>query len=635
MACEARILNHYNPATDLVLQTDASSHGLGAALLQNGNPIAYASRALTRTEQNYAQIEKECLSVVFGLERFDQYTFGRHVIVENDHKPLEVLMKKALHAIPKRLQAMRMRMGRYDVDLKYRPGPQMILPDTLSRAHPELAGDTEPSPFDCVNAFTLMPVTDRRLEELREATTADDTMQELISVIRDGWPDRKDDLPELVKPFFDVRDTLTEQDGIILKGERLVIPPSMRADVKQRLHAAHLGHESMLRRAHELIYWPKMNHEIKQLADSCDICQAHSPRQSKEPLIPHQRGDTPWQKIGIDLFSIDQRDYMVTVDYLSNFWEVDYLSLTTTSAILTKLKAHLARYGIPQVIVSDNAQFTSQEFQDFTQTYGIQHDTSSPDHSKSNGKAQTAVKSAKKLIKKCAAEQTDPYLALLELRNTPMQGINLSPAQMLLQRQTRSTLPIRSQLLSPRVSEPHRDIERRVATQVKTHDRHAKPLEHIPIDRPVLFDKFDSLRRKLVWSKGVITGIHQAPRSYIIKDSGGAEFRRNRVHIKPVTPETPTTIDTAAPAVPCSHDTAQNGLAPSWFSLTTQLQHLPCLDLLDPLVLGLPCLPRNPVQIQDLSGLSDNQLISRIMSPEVQDYNGWRGWVINFWSVRD
>ena len=230
--------------------------------------------------------------------------------------------------------------------------------DTLSRAHPELAGDTEPSPFHCVNAFTLMPVTDRRLEELREATTADDTMHELISVIRDGWPDRKDDLPELVKPFFDVRDTLTEQDGIILKGERLVIPPSMRADVKQRLHAAHLGHESMLRRARELIYWPKMNHEIKQLADSCDICQAHSPRQSKEPLIPHQRGDTPWQKIGIDLFSIDQRDYMVTVDYLSNFWEVDYLSSTTTSAILTKLKAHLARYGIPQVIVSDNAQFT-------------------------------------------------------------------------------------------------------------------------------------------------------------------------------------------------------------------------------------------------------------------------------------
>ena len=145
--------------------------------------------------------------MVFSLERFDQYTFGRHVIVENDHKPLEVLMKKALHAIPKRLQAMWMRMGCYDDDLKYRPGPQMILPDTLSRAHPDLAGDTEPSPFDCVNAFTLMPVMDLRLKELREATTADDTMQELISVIRDGWPDRKDDLPELVKPFFDVRCT--------------------------------------------------------------------------------------------------------------------------------------------------------------------------------------------------------------------------------------------------------------------------------------------------------------------------------------------------------------------------------------------------------------------------------------------
>ena len=145
-----------------------------------------------------------------------------------------------------------------------------------------------------------------------------------------------------------------------------------------------------------------------------------------------------------------------------------------------------------------------------------------------------------------------------------------------------ATLHIRSQLLSPRVSEPHRDIERRVATQVKTHDRHAKPLEHIPIDRPVLFGKFYPLRRKPVWRKGVIKGIHQAPRSYIIKDGGGAEFRRNWVHIKPITPETPTTIDTAV-------------LAPSWFSLTTPIQHLPCPDLLDPLVLGLPCLPRIPV----------------------------------------
>ena len=82
MAAEAPLLGHYDPKAPITLQTDASSHGLGATLLQDSRPIAYASRALTPTEQRYAQIEKECLSVVYGLERFDQYTYGRPVNVE-------------------------------------------------------------------------------------------------------------------------------------------------------------------------------------------------------------------------------------------------------------------------------------------------------------------------------------------------------------------------------------------------------------------------------------------------------------------------------------------------------------------------------------------------------------------------
>ena len=140
MACEAPLLSHYNSSAKLTLQTDASSHGLGATLLHNGTPITYASHALTQIECNYAQIEKECLSIVFGLEHFEQCTFGCPVMAENDHKPLEALIEKSLHAIPKCLQAMRMRIARYKIDLRYKPGPSMVLPDTLSHAHPEFSG---------------------------------------------------------------------------------------------------------------------------------------------------------------------------------------------------------------------------------------------------------------------------------------------------------------------------------------------------------------------------------------------------------------------------------------------------------------------------------------------------------------
>ena len=79
-----------------VVVADSSKDGLGATLLQDGKSIVYASGALTSAEQNWAQIEKETLAVVFGLERVDQCTYGRKIVTENDHKPLAVILKKPL-----------------------------------------------------------------------------------------------------------------------------------------------------------------------------------------------------------------------------------------------------------------------------------------------------------------------------------------------------------------------------------------------------------------------------------------------------------------------------------------------------------------------------------------------------------
>ena len=108
------VLAIYDPDKDLVLQVDSSKDGLGAALLQDGHPLEFASRSLKPAERKWAQIEKEALAVLYGLERFDQYTYGRPVIVENDHKPLETILKKTLSQAPKRLQDILMKMFRYN-----------------------------------------------------------------------------------------------------------------------------------------------------------------------------------------------------------------------------------------------------------------------------------------------------------------------------------------------------------------------------------------------------------------------------------------------------------------------------------------------------------------------------------------
>ena len=119
---------------ETVLQYDASDTGLGATLLQTSQPVVYASRSLTDTECNYAQTEKELLAIVFGAEKFNQYTYGRKVIVESDHKPPEVICRKPLVAGPKHLQRMLLRLQNYNLEIGFKPGQHMYLADTLSRA---------------------------------------------------------------------------------------------------------------------------------------------------------------------------------------------------------------------------------------------------------------------------------------------------------------------------------------------------------------------------------------------------------------------------------------------------------------------------------------------------------------------
>ena len=127
----APVLAYYKP---LEVQCDSSQAGLGAALMQGGHPIAYASRALTETMTRYAQMEKEMLGIVFAVEKFNDYTFGNKTIVFSDHKPLESILKKPLHLAPKRLQGMITRLQKYDLEVRYEKGSKMFLADTLSRA---------------------------------------------------------------------------------------------------------------------------------------------------------------------------------------------------------------------------------------------------------------------------------------------------------------------------------------------------------------------------------------------------------------------------------------------------------------------------------------------------------------------
>ncbi|KAK3732352.1 hypothetical protein QZH41_004326 [Actinostola sp. cb2023] len=171
------MLRYYNLEEEVTLQCDVSKSGLGAALLQNGQPVAYASRALTSAETRYAQFEKELLAIVFACEKFESYIYGRDLVtVETDHKPLESIILKPLHAAPQRLQRMLLRLQKYRLRLRYTKGKEMFLADTLSRA---FLPSNDTSKFvhgletvDHTELYYLSATQDGSRSSMRQQTTA-------------------------------------------------------------------------------------------------------------------------------------------------------------------------------------------------------------------------------------------------------------------------------------------------------------------------------------------------------------------------------------------------------------------------------------------------------------------------------
>ena len=205
LVTQAPVLAYYSPKKELVIQCDASSLGLGAVLLQEGQPLAFASRALTDPETRYATIEKEMLAVMFALEKGHQIVLGCDVVVRTDHKPLEAITKKPLDRAPRCLQGMLLRSLAYDIEVQYVPGHTRHLADMMSRSYLPAKGQDTYSEFKAVNVVQFLPIGQERLEKFRLETERDSTMQVLKTTILKGWPEDKSRVSPLVTPHYSVR----------------------------------------------------------------------------------------------------------------------------------------------------------------------------------------------------------------------------------------------------------------------------------------------------------------------------------------------------------------------------------------------------------------------------------------------
>ena len=342
----APTLRYYDVSEPVTVQTDASEHGLGAVLLQGGQPIAFASRTLTPTERNYAQIEKECLSIVFGCEKFSQYILGRQdVVVETDHKPLEPIFRKSLLSAPQRLQRMLLRLQRFSVTVTYKKGSEMYISDMLSRAALPRKEKCDTSIERNFEIFAMqltqidhrahVRISDPKMVEIRTLSKEDPEMMTLKRVVLTGWPEQKSEVPANVAGYFNFRDEITVQDGILYKGDRVIIPRALRHETILKIHASHQGVEASIRKAREVLYWPGCSTDIKTACEECELCRQYDTQNTKEPMQSHKIPELPWQVVSQDLFTYQRKDYLLTIDHYSDFIEVDLLSDTTASTVFS------------------------------------------------------------------------------------------------------------------------------------------------------------------------------------------------------------------------------------------------------------------------------------------------------------
>ncbi len=553
LVIQAPCLAYFDQSKSITLQVDASQGGLGGALLQPSSsgklqPVAYTSCKLRPNEEAWAQIEKECLAIVAACDKWDLWIYGLNVTVHTDHQPLETIFRKSLHSAPRRLQKMLMRLQRYNITVVYKKGSSLVLADTLSRAHLTATNDSTQTNFevfrlaveDCPPDYSR--ITPRTLAQVKQHTAASPDLLELCSVIAKGWPDLKSQLSIPLHPYWTFRDEMTVHDGVVYKGQQVLIPPSLVNDMLEKVHAAHLGAESNFRMCKDALFWPGMRADIREMCYSCGKCAQFKAQNQKEPMQSQPIPRYPWQYVSQDLAVFESGNYLVTVDHYSDFIELDELDNTLSATVADKTEAHFARHGVPEVVLTDNGpQFIGSDYESMCDRLGVQHITSSPYWPQGNGKAEATVKIVKNIMKKSGRGCL--FEALLNYRNTPPQDHDLSPAQRSMGRRTRSTIPISRSLLMPsgETSELVQATiaKKRLAAKVQ-YDKNAGHKLHPVTKGDYAYVKPSPHHRGAPWPYGVVK--EQMPNRSVVVVTNNGEVRRNRVQVRPAAPPPPDAI---------------------------------------------------------------------------------------------
>ncbi|UYV82062.1 K02A2.6-like, partial [Cordylochernes scorpioides] len=496
-----RVLVPYDTTLPLCLATDASQIGVGAVLSHiiegQERPIMFASRTLSEAEQNYSQIEKEALAIIYGVTKFHQFIYGRKFILITDHKPLVTILGSR-SGIPtfstSRLQRWALILSAYTYDIKFRRTQDHGNADLLSRFP---VGCEEIPRLNNVYALSFVEELPITAEEIATETEKDEVLSLAKFYTQQGWPEK---VADHLRPYFQRKLELTVDGECLVWGMRVVIPPSLRIKMLNCLHETHSGMNKMKAVARSHFWWPNLDTQIEFLVNKCRSCQQSQDGPNKGKWQPWKWSTRPWQRIHIDFANKENINLLIVVDSHSKWIEAIPMRETTTRKTIEQLRRLFSSYGLPEELVSDNGpQFTGSEMKGFLEGNGIKQTLIPAYHPQSNGLAERAVRTIKTALDKNKRKIGDTIQdtlskVLLAYRSTPHVTTGKTPSELFIGRALRT----RVSLIHPSLASRVRDQQ---ARQMK-YDRRTH-LEEFQIDDLVWCKNF---RGGDKWIPGKIVG---------------------------------------------------------------------------------------------------------------------------------
>ena len=290
--------------------------------------------------------------------------------------------------------------------VRYRPGKEMFLVDALSC----LQGPSNQDTIKLDVRIDHHGFTTCRLQQLKAETAKD---------------------PELSITYC-FTDTLSTDEGLLMKGDRTVILTSNRHRTLENPHVGHQGITAMQSNAKVTVYWPRIDEDIEDLMNRCSSCLLNCQNKAHKSMMGHRIPGGPWQKLGVGFFDHNGQKYMAVVDYFSKFPYLREMKSTNFQHTINHLKKIFSIESSPAILMSDNGPpFNSSEFAQFAQKWNFQHVTSSPNYAQSNGQIECPVQTLRQMLSQCATAKQDLQQALLQLRAIPITSDIPSPAELL------------------------------------------------------------------------------------------------------------------------------------------------------------------------------------------------------------